>query len=331
MLSGAVQENLEVIHGRLPQALRPVRRGLRLWIRRSAVATAVVVILGGVVRWPAAAPAAPAEPVRRVAPAAPTARPAPGAALDASVLSQPIPPGVLDLTVRRVVIDAGHGGSNPGTSSANGLREKDVTLDIAERVQQLLGRRGFDTVMTRTADETLSLQQRAATANGRRGDIFVSIHLNWLQRPDARGIETYYLGPGHGADLDAIAAVENQQSGYSWSDMRSLLERIYTDARRDESRRLATLVQQALVENLQKSEPAITDRGVKTAPFVVLGATDMPAILAEVSCLSNEQQAERLKTAEVRQRIAEALVAGIQTFARETRVTAAERTGSHGS
>jgi N-acetylmuramoyl-L-alanine amidase len=251
--------------------------------------------------------------------------------MDVSVLSQPIAPRVLDLTVRRVVLDAGHGGDNPGTSSANGAREKDLTLDIAARVQHMLATRGFDVVMTRTGDETLSLQQRAATANGRRGDIFVSIHLNWLQKSDVRGIETYYLGPSRGPDLDAIAARENQQSGYSLSDMRSLLERIYTDARRDESRHLATLVQQSLVATLQKSETDISDRGVKMAPFVVLGATEMPAILTEVSCLSNEDQAAQLKTAAGRQRIGEALVSGIERFARESRATAAERTGSHGS
>ncbi len=102
-----------------------------------------------------------------------------------------------------------------------------------------------------------------------------------------RGIETYYLGPSNSPELDAIAAAENQHSGYSLSDLRSLLEKIYMDARRDESRRLADSVQRALVRTMRKAEPALTDRGVKTAPFVVLLATEMPAILAEVSCLSN--------------------------------------------
>ncbi len=103
--------------------------------------------------------------------------------------------------------------------------------------------------MTRTADETLSLLERAATANRRHGDIFVSIHLNSLRPPERAGIETYYLGPSDGPEPDAIAAAENRHSGYSLSDMRSLLEKIYTDARRDESRRLAESVQHALVVN----------------------------------------------------------------------------------
>ncbi len=342
ILSEAFQDNVDVIHGRLPRQLRPWQRHLRLWSRRVAFGATVIVASAGLARWLAAAPARPAErpavaqstarvePPRTVAPADLIARAVPAATLDASVLSQPIPPGVLDLTVRRVVIDAGHGGDNPGTTSTSGLKEKDLTLDIAARVQQLLALQGFETVMTRSNDETLSLKERAATANGRRGDIFVSIHLNWLQRSSDGGIETFYLGPGRDGELDAIAAMENQQSGYSLADMRSLLERIYADARRDESKKLATLVQQSLVGTLRKTEPAVSDRGVKTAPFVVLGATEMPAILAEVSCLSNERQAEHLKTAEARQRIAEALVSGIQIFARESRVTESERTGSHG-
>jgi N-acetylmuramoyl-L-alanine amidase len=191
--------------------------------------------------------------------------------------------------------------------------------------------RGFEAVMTRTADETRSLLERAATANRRHGDIFVSIHLNSLRPSSVRGIETYYLGPSEGPEFDVIAAAENRHSGYSQSDIRSLLEKIYTDARRDESRRLAESVQRALVLNLRKTAPAITNRGVKMAPFVVLVATEMPAIVAEVSSLSNEDDARHLKTAEYRQTIAEALVSGIQTFAYGSHVSATERRGTSGS
>jgi N-acetylmuramoyl-L-alanine amidase len=255
---------------------------------------------------------------------------APDAAPDPSLLSRQVDPNVLDLSVRRVILDAGHGGDNLGTSSADGVNEKDVTLDIAERVRQLIVQRGFEAVMTRTADETRSLLERAATANDRHGDIFVSIHLNSLRPTSVRGIETYYLGPSDGPELDAIVTAENRHSGYSLSDIRSLLEKIYTDVRRDESRRLAQAVQRALVLNLQKTAPAITDRGVKTAPFVVLIATEMPAIVAEVSCLSNHDDATHLNTAEYKQTIAEALVSGIQTFAYGSRPDATEGRGTSG-
>jgi len=332
VLKDAVTSNLDAIHGRLPEPLRAVRRRLHVWSRRAArlgsYCVALVVVLAGVARWSASTPAVPGN---AAAPITGHAKAAANAAPDLSSLPQPIQLRVLALSVRRVIIDAGHGGGNLGTSSADGIHEKDVTLDIAERVRRLTVQRGFEAIMTRTADETRSLRQRADTANGRRGDIFVSIHLNSLRPSSARGIETYYLGPGNGPELDAIAAAENRHSGYSLSDIRSLLEKIYTDAKRDESRRLAESVQRALVMDLRKMTPAITDRGVKTAPFVVLVATDMPAILAEVSCLSNADDARRLNTADYRQHIAEALVSGIQTFAYESDVTATEKRGTSGS
>ena len=341
MLKDAVNSDLDAIHGRLPEPLRPVRRRLRLWsqqaVRQGALSVAVLMAAAGVVaRWPASARAVPdAVPAllvkaQTVPDAAPDAS-LPDAAPEASLLSQQVHPQVLNLSVRRVIVDAGHGGGNLGTSSADGVHEKDVTLDIAERVRQLIVQRGFEAVMTRTADETRSLRERAATANRGHGDIFVSIHLNSLRPSSARGIETYYLGPGGSPEFDAIAAAENRHSGYSLSDIRSLLEKIYTDARRNESRRLAESVQRALVLSLRKTSPAITDLGVKKAPFVVLVATEMPAIVAEVSSLSNEDDARRLNTAEYRQTIAEALVSGIQTFAHGSRVSATERRGTSGS
>lgn len=228
---------------------------------------------------------------------------------------QPMHPTVLALTVRRVVLDAGHGGSNIGTASASGLAEKLLTLDIADRLKRLAVEGGFEVVMTRSSDESVSLETRAAVANGSDGDIFVSIHLNSLRPTTDLGIETYYLGPTDDPALEAIVAAENRDSGYSLSDMRALLEKIYVDARREESRRLAESVQQALVSRVRKVNPTMENRGVKMAPFVVLVATEMPAILAEVSCLSNDEEAARLRTTDYRQTIAEALFAGIEGFA----------------
>jgi N-acetylmuramoyl-L-alanine amidase len=346
MLQGAVNSHLDAIHGRLSQPLSPVERGLgpgsgrgvRLaafpmgMVRLGAFSIAVIMASAGLARWRAPAQVVGPDNVDHVVAAVPgNAEAAPTAVLDPSVLSQPVHPNVLNLSVRRIIVDAGHGGDNLGTSSAAGINEKDVTLDIAERVRQLIVQAGFEAVMTRTTDEARSLLERADTANRRHGDIFVSIHLNSLRPSSARGIETYYLGPSGGPELDAIAAAENRDSGYSLSDIRALLEKIYTDAKRDESRRLAEAVQRALVLNLQKTAPAITDRGVKTAPFMVLVATEMPAIVAEVSCLSNAEDAKHLKTGKYRQTIAEALVSGIQTFAHGSRVGAAEGRGTSGS
>jgi N-acetylmuramoyl-L-alanine amidase len=332
MLDGAVEDNLDAMHDRLPKTLRPVRRRVQLWARGTGwMALPVVIVMAGA----ALAGGSKPVPVPTLAPAVAlsgrrvTSIPLPEVPSE-SVLSKPIRPDVLSLAVHRVILDAGHGGDNTGTASAKGLLEKDLTLDLAERVRVLVTTRGFDAVMTRSTDETLSLQQRAEVANGRRGDVFISIHVNSLRPASARGIETYYLGPSEGPEPDAVSA-ENQHSGYSLSDMRVMLERIYTDVRRNESRRLAESVQRALVQAVRRTDASITDRGVKMAPFVVLVATDMPAILAEVSCLSNPDEAERLRTVAYRQTLAEALATGIEEFAREQDSSDTERTGTSGS
>jgi N-acetylmuramoyl-L-alanine amidase len=318
MLKGAVQDNIDTIKGRLPRPRHRSPQLRRPWSHRASftvLSFGLIVAAAAIARWSALAQTASVTSFVRKDATVSLLPQRP----DPSLLSQPVPPDVLALGVRRVIVDAGHGGENLGTSGANGLFEKDLTLDIAARVRQLIVTRGFDAVMTRTANEMLSLRQRAAIANARRGDIFVSIHLNSLQPSSHCGVETYYMGPSNDPEGDAFAAVENEQSGYPLSDMRSLLEKIYTDARRDESRRLAEAVQHAVMRTLRKTDPALSDRGVKMAPFVVLIATEMPAILAEVSCLSNAAEARRLSTAQHRQTLAEALVSGIETFVHETR------------
>jgi N-acetylmuramoyl-L-alanine amidase len=330
MLRAAVQENADTIADRVPAALRPVPRALALaayWARVLLPPFSVVAALVFIAHWstaaqPSAAPAAGA-------PLVPSREPAPDSPPDMSLLARPLPPRALGLGVRRVVLDAGHGGAHQGTASGNGLLEKDITLDLANRAGQLLRERGFDVVLTRTNDATLSLKERATTANQQRGDIFVSIHLNALKPDSKLGVETFYLGPGEHPEHDAIAEVENEHSGYSLADLRTLLDGIYVDARRDESKRLAESVQQAVLKRLRKTYPGMVDRGVKTAPFVVLVATEMPAILAEVSCLSNADEAERLGTPAHRQAIAEALVGGIQAFSKQATHTVAQRKDTH--
>ena len=331
MLRAAVQDNADTIADRVPTALRPARRFLALCLYRVRVLLLPASIAASmfVAHWSLAA-----EPVVLPAPSnvpvsGPTVEPASPSPPDMSLLTRPLPPSALALGVRRVVLDAGHGGAHQGTASTSGLLEKEITLDLAERARKLLIGRGFDVVLTRTADETLSLKERATTANQQRGDIFVSIHLNSFTRTTARGVETFYLGPGEHPDHDAMAAAENQHSGYSLADMRTLLDGIYVDARRDESKRLAQSVQRAMMQRLGKSDPELEDRGVKTAPFVVLVATEMPAILAEVSCLSNPDEAERLGTTAHRQAIAEALVNGIRNFTDQKTQLAGKRKDSN--
>jgi N-acetylmuramoyl-L-alanine amidase len=326
LLREAVEENVATMNGRLPKPLRRGRRFASRWGSRLAGALFFLVVAGAVrlaLGTDTAAAIASAVPQDLVVASRP-------AALAAS-LSRPhrVSVAALGLAVRRVVIDAGHGGKSLGTSARSGLLEKDVTLDIAERLRVRLAGDGLTVLMTRAGDDTISLQQRSDIANEGHGDIFVSIHVNALT-PKGRGIETYYLGPSEAPAADAIAADENRDSGYSLADLRSLLDGIYIDARKDESMRLAASVQRTLLRDLRRVNHAVEDRGVKTAPFVVLIGTRMPAILAEVSCLSNDEEAALLNGQEYRQSIADALFDGIQGYLRGGAPDGNKETG-HGS
>ena len=234
----------------------------------------------------------------------------------ALVTPQPIDPSVLPLGLHTVVLDPGHGGENDGTVSPTGLVEKEVTLDIAERVRGLLESYSYKVVMTRHRDVDLSLKQRAELANDARGDIFVSIHVNWIENREVRGVETFFLGATEDPYLKALAARENQNSGYSLADFRDILEQVYAGVRQEESRQLAGAVQQALYDSLDAVNSTVRNRGVKSAPFGVLTHTEMPAILAEVACVSNDVEARLLMTPIYRQYLAEAIVEGIQIYAR---------------
>lgn len=227
----------------------------------------------------------------------------------------PLDLAVIPLKVKRIALDPGHGGKDAGTSLAMGLTEKEVALDIGIRLRRLLEQAAFEVVMTRDKDETISLTQRTALANARGTDLFVSIHVNWIERGEARGMETYYLGPSEDPLALQLAAQENRDSGYTLADVRRLLDRIYLSVRRDESRRLAETVQRTLVTSLYPHNPRRVNRGVKMAPLAVLIGTEMPAILAEVACLSNAGEAHLLATAQYRQAIAQALFQGIRAYA----------------
>lgn len=228
----------------------------------------------------------------------------------------PIDVDVFPLEVRRVVIDPGHGGDDSGTQ-AGPLAEKELTLDIARRLEEDLLAHGFEVRLTRRDDEAVSLRRRTEMANAWRADLFVSIHINWIADRGVRGLETYYLGTTDDPYLEDLARRENRASGYSLADMRNLLESIYTDARTGESAQLAERVQESLYFALSRQNPALKNRGVKTAPFVVLTTTEMPAILAEVSCLSNREEARLLGRPLYREHIAGALSLGIRSYAAE--------------
>lgn len=310
LLKEAVADNLDTIRGAPPRALQPGPRLLRLWLRRAPLVLIPLTLLGSYfmprennsrVVAMSLAPAQPPPPHRK-APAIP----------------QPLErmsANAFPLAVRRVVLDAGHGGSDPGATAAD-VTEKEITLDIGRRLRDLLERDGFEVVFTRSDDRTLPLRERASLANASRSDVFVSIHVNAIvAHTDSRGVETYYLGPTNDPKLTELATAENRSSGYSVSDLRKLLDGVYADARRDESHELATHVQREMYGTLRTSDTGLENWGVKRAPFVVLVATDMPAVLAEVGCLSNQKEAAMLDRPDYRQTIARALYSGIKSYA----------------
>jgi N-acetylmuramoyl-L-alanine amidase len=239
----------------------------------------------------------------------------PAAALQAP--PQRLARAVLPLPIRRIVLDPGHGGLQTGARAESGATEKEITLDLALRLRRLLRNASVEVLMTRETDVTMSLEQRVAFANARRADVFVSIHVNWISRLEVRPVETYHVGPTDDPAVLELAGAENRDSGYSLGAYRRLLERIYIDERRHESRAFAGRINAELYRALSAVNPWLENRGVKMAPFAVLVGTEMPAILVEVSCLSNEQEVELLTTDDYRAEIAAALLRGIQSYSRD--------------
>ena len=314
LLREAVQENVDTVQGNWPRRSERKPRRWPWWSASLALVPALVLL--GSTRTPARD--APVEALTSTATLAlPAATiPVSGVASDPRLQApHSIDPAVFPLPVRRVIIDPGHGGRNRGTVSPRGLLEKDLTLDIGMRLGLLLQEAGYEIVLTRHGDDNVSLAERTEIANGAAADAFVSIHVNWFATRQSRAIETYYLGGTEDPELNRLAAAENGDSGYSLADFKRLLEGVYAGVRQEESRRLAEEVDGALFRALRVVNPALTDRGVKTAPFVVLIGTAMPAVLAEVSCLSNDKEAELLSDENYRQRIALALFAGVRAFA----------------
>jgi N-acetylmuramoyl-L-alanine amidase len=221
----------------------------------------------------------------------------------------------IPLSIKKIVIDAGHGGKQPGAISDSGISEKQITLDIAHRLRQVMEKGPFEVLMTRQGDQTLGLEKRVAFANSNNADLFVSIHVNWTEPRALRPLETYYVGPSDDPATIHLTSQENRDSGYSLSDYRRLLERIYMDNRRDESRKLAGNIHSELYHSLRLINPNVDNRGVKMAPFLVLVETQMPAILVEVSSLSNEDEVALLTKPEYQEKIALAIFRGIRSYA----------------
>jgi N-acetylmuramoyl-L-alanine amidase len=229
------------------------------------------------------------------------------------------PPTQEDMQQRRVpkmriVVDAGHGGRDWGTVGRDGLLEKDLVLEIGQRLGKLLeGRLGMDVIYTRQDDSYIPLDERASIANQAQADLFVSVHANYSDLPSARGVETYYtnffmvpaskdvdMRPGTGGARNAAT------TSLSPADLQERVE---------QSRRLAESVQRSLYGTLSAQNPGLRDRGIKEASFVVLTESAMPGILAEVSFVSSPTDGQKLRSDGYREQVAEALYKGIARYA----------------
>ncbi len=222
----------------------------------------------------------------------------------------------LGLKIGRIVIDAGHGGHDTGTIGADGILEKDVVLDVALRVGQLLHERlGAEIIYTRSDDTFIPLETRTAIANKAQADLFLSIHANSSPDASARGVETYYLNFTSSPDALETAARENAVSDQSIHQLSDLVKKIALKDKIEESREFAGDVEASLYGGLQKGNAGLKDRGVKKAPFVVLIGANMPSILAEISFVTNEKDARQLREPEYRERVAESLYKGVAKYA----------------
>jgi N-acetylmuramoyl-L-alanine amidase len=223
---------------------------------------------------------------------------------------------VLGLKLGRVVIDAGHGGKDHGTTGPSGLTEKDVVLDISLKLGALLEERlGSEVYYTRKDDNFIPLEDRGPFANDRKADLFISIHANSSVLRTAAGVETYYLSFTTSKSALDVAARENSSSTKSIHDLGDLLKKIALKDKVEESKEFATRVQNSLFATSSTNNVQARNRGIKKAPFVVLIGASMPAVLVEIGFLSNATDEALMKRSEHRLKIAEALYKGIANYA----------------
>jgi len=222
----------------------------------------------------------------------------------------------LGLKINRVVIDPGHGGHDNGTEGPKGLLEKDLVLDVAQRLGKLIeDRMAAEVIYTRTDDSFVPLEGRTALANEKKADLFLSIHANSSSIVKIAGVETFYLNITGTREALDLAARENASAQTSIFELQDIIKKITLHDKSEESLEFAKRIQAALFSFSAKNIPASRDRGVKSAPFIVLIGANMPSVLAEIGFLSNPREEVLLKKSDYRDKLAEALYKGIERYA----------------
>lgn len=230
----------------------------------------------------------------------------------------------LALGVGRIVIDPGHGGKDYGAPGViKGVHEKHVNLEIAKYLAEKIRRElNCEVILTRDTDRYLTLEERTAIANTERADLFISIHANASRNHLASGIETYFLNLTTDEESIAVAARENATSKKNISELQSILNDLLQNAKINESSRLATYVQRAVIADLTKKFDRIKDKGIKQAPFYVLIGAHMPSILIETAFISNKMECGRLTDPKYQETLCRGIVEGIRHYIKETQPTA---------
>ncbi|UCG38047.1 MAG: N-acetylmuramoyl-L-alanine amidase, partial [bacterium] len=218
------------------------------------------------------------------------------------------------LGVRRIVLDAGHGGKDPGAIGPNGLKEKDVTLALALRLKPLLEEKGYEVLMTRASDLYIELPERTAFANQNKADLFISIHTNASRSRKVRGVETYFLGVARSREASETAMLENAISQQALSDLEKILLDLTRTSNLKQSSILAESIQDSLYNGLRSSFSDIPNLGVKQAGFYVLIGAQMPAVLIETSFISNPSAEKLLARKDYRDTLASSILEGIVKY-----------------
>lgn len=222
----------------------------------------------------------------------------------------------LGLKINRIVIDPGHGGFDTGAKGPRGLLEKDLCLDVALQLGEMIRSNipGAEVIYTRKDDSYVPLEDRTAMANNADADLFISIHANSSDYREVRGVETYYLSLATSKEAKELAIRENAMTQSSLHDLPDLVQKITQNEKIAESKLLAGQIQDTLSERLQLISRGERNRGVKQAPFIVLAGANMPAVLSEISFVSNANDETLLLESGQRQRIADGLYRGIAAY-----------------
>jgi N-acetylmuramoyl-L-alanine amidase len=237
---------------------------------------------------------------------------------DSLAFTNPTVARLYGLQLKTIVIDPGHGGIDPGAIGRRGLKEKDITLDVARRLRaRLIQHPGYRILLTRETDSKQTLRDRIAFANAHKADLFISLHVNSVADEAISPIETYYYGPGSDARATRLAEQENHNSGYSVAEFNELTRQLGLELKIEESKEVAVSIQKGLYRNMRRIDAKVSDWGARAGDFMVLLGVQAPSVLAEIASISNRAAETQLSTAAHRERLAMFLEEGIVGYLRQ--------------